>query len=187
MSKRALVIIAPGCEEIETVTSIDTLVRGNVKVTVASINPNKQRDVVASRGVHLVADHLLEEVAHETFDVLVLPGGIPGAEYLRDNPLVIELLKKQQAQALWRAAICASPAFVLAHHDLIGTAKVTGYPGTQSQLPAGQVSQERVVVDKAHKLITSQGPATSLDFALAILAALQGQETADKVRKDMLG
>ena len=100
MSKRALIIIAPGCEEIETVTSIDTLVRGNVKVTVASINPNKQREVVASRGVHLVADHLLEEVAHETFDAIVLPGGLPGAEYLRDNPLVIELLKKQHAKDL---------------------------------------------------------------------------------------
>ena len=79
MSKRALVIIAPGCEEIETVTSIDTLVRGNIKVTVASINPNKKREVVASRGVHLVADHLLEEVAHESFDAIVLPGGLPGA------------------------------------------------------------------------------------------------------------
>ncbi len=186
MSKRALVIIAPGCEEIETVTSIDTLVRGNIKVTVASINPNKQREVLASRGVHLVADHLLEEVAHESVDAIVLPGGLPGAEYLRDNPLVIELLKKQHALNLWRAAICATPAFVLAHHGLIGTATVTGYPGTQSQLHAGQVSQQRVVVDQPNKLITSQGPATSIDFALAIVAALQGEETADQVRKDML-
>ena len=186
MSKRALVIIAPGCEEIEAVTSIDTLVRGNIKVTVASINPNKQREIVASRGVHLVADHLLEEVAHETFDVIVLPGGLPGAEYLRDNPMVIELLKKQRANELWRAAICATPAFVLAHHDLIGDALVTGYPGTQSQLPAKQLRQDRVVVDKPNKLITSQGPATSIDFALAIVAELQGKETAAQVRKDML-
>ena len=186
MSKRALVIIAPGCEEIEAVTSIDTLVRGNIKVTVASINPNKQREVVASRGVHLVADHLLEEVAHETFDVIVLPGGLPGAEYLRDNPMVIELLKKQRANELWRAAICATPAFVLAHYDLIGDALVTGYPGTQSQLPAKQLRQDRVVVDKPNKLITSQGPATSIDFALAIVAELQGKENAAQVRKDML-
>jgi 4-methyl-5(b-hydroxyethyl)-thiazole monophosphate biosynthesis len=186
MSKRALVIIAPGCEEIETVSSIDILARGDVKVTVASINPNKQREVVASRGVRLVADHLLEEVAHETFDVVVLPGGLPGAEYLRDNAMVIELLKKQHANGFWRAAICATPAFVLAHHDLIGDALVTGYPATQSQLPAKQVRQDRVVVDQAHKLITSQGPATSFDFALAIVAELQGNEIAEQVRQDML-
>jgi 4-methyl-5(b-hydroxyethyl)-thiazole monophosphate biosynthesis len=186
MSNRALVILAPGCEEIEAVTSIDTLVRGGIKVTTASISPDKKCDIIASRGVHLVADHLLEEIAHETFEVIVLPGGLPGAEYLRDNPLVIELLKKQQANDLWRAAICATPAFVLAHHDLIGNALVTGYPSTQSQLPAKQVRQDRVVVDKANKLITSQGPATSIDFALAIVAELQGKETAAQVRKDML-
>lgn len=186
MNKRALVIIAPGCEEIETVTSIDTLVRGDINVTVASIHPNKQCEVTASRGVRLVADHLLEEVAHETFDVVVLPGGLPGAEYLRDNAMVIELLKKQHANGFWRAAICATPAFVLAHHNLIGNALVTGYPSTQKQLPAQQVRQERVVIDQAHKLITSQGPATSIDFALAIVAELQGEAIAEQVRNDML-
>ena len=118
--------------------------------------------------------------------MIVLPGGLPGAEYLRDNPMVIELLKKQRANELWRAAICATPAFVLAHHDLIGDALVTGYPGTQSQLPAKQLRQDRVVVDKPNKLITSQGPATSIDFALAIVAELQGKEIAAQVRKDML-
>lgn len=186
MTKRALVIIAPGCEEIETVTSIDTLVRGGIKVTVASINMNNQKEVVASRGVRLVADCMLADVANDTFDAIVLPGGLPGAEHLRDNPLVIDLLKAQAAAARWRAAICATPAFVFAHHDLIGSAMVTGYPGTQGKLPEGQVSQERVVIDLPNKLITSQGPATSIDFALAIVSVLQGPATADQVRKDML-
>lgn len=186
MTQRALVIIAPGCEEIETVTSIDTLVRGGIQVTVASINPNGQKEVTASRGVHLVADCMLADVAGEKFDAVVLPGGLPGAEYLRDTPLVIDILKKQAADARWRAGICATPAFVFAHHDLIGSATVTGYPGTQSKLPAGQVSQERVVIDLPNKLITSQGPATSIDFALAIVSVLQGPATSDQVRKDML-
>ncbi len=186
MTKRALVVIAPGCEEIEAVTSIDTMVRGGIKVTVASINQNNQKEVVASRGVHLVADCMLTDVANDTFDAIVLPGGLPGAEHLRDNPLVVELLKAQSAASRWRAAICATPAFVFAHHDLIGSAMVTGYPGTQAQLPKGQVSQERVVIDLPNKLITSQGPATSLDFALAIVSVLQGPATADQVRKDML-
>ncbi len=186
MSKTALVVIAPGCEEIETVCSIDVLVRGGVKVTVASINPTNELQVVASRGVKLVADCMLADVAEQSFDAIVLPGGLPGAEYFRDNALLIDLLKKQASAGLWRAGICATPAFVFAHHKLIGNAQVTGYPGTEAQLPAGQVKAERVVTDTAEKLITSQGPATSIDYGLAIVAALEGDAVAAQVRKDML-
>ena len=186
MSHQALVVIAPGCEELEAVASIDVLVRGGVKVTVASVCPQGRLQVTASRGVKLVADVLLEEVAQQQFDLILLPGGLPGAEYLRDTPQLIDMLKAQQARGGWRAAICATPAVVLAHHDLIGPAKVTGYPGTEGQLPASGFLAQPVVVDEPQRLITSQGPATSIDFALAIVAALQGEETADHVRKDML-
>lgn len=186
MSVTALVVIAPGSEELEAVASIDTLVRGGVRVTVAAISPDGRREIVASRGVHLVADCLIDEVAERDFDVLVLPGGLPGAEHLRDSPTLIAMLRRQQARGGWRAALCAAPALVLAHHNLIGTARVTGYPGTEDKLPAAGRRQERVVVDGAHKLITSQGPGTSIDFALAILAELRGAETALQVGKGML-
>ncbi len=127
MSHHALVVLAPGCEELEAVASIDTLVRGGIQVTAASICPQGRLQITASRGVKLVADVLLESVAEQHFDLILLPGGLPGAEYLRDNPLLIRMLKEQRARGGWRAAICASPALVLAHHDLIGPAKVTGY------------------------------------------------------------
>lgn len=188
MSKHALVILAPGCEELEAVATTDILVRGGIKVTTASIHPQKTRAIIASRGMHLVADHLLEEVAPDTFDVIVLPGGLPGAQALRDNPMVIELLKRQRASNLWRAAICASPAIVLATHHLIeADAQVTGYPGTLDHLPATQVRTDLdVVIDQTNKLITSRGPATAIEFGLAIVAVLTDSATAQQVRTGLL-
>lgn len=186
MSHQALVVIAPGCEELEAVASIDVLVRGGVKVTVASVCPQGRLQVTASRGVKLVADVLLEEVAQQQFDLILLPGGLPGAEYLRDTPLLIDMLKAQQARSGWRAAICATPAVVLAHHDLLGSAKVTGYPGTEGKLPASGYRNERVVVDEAQRLITSQGPGTAVVFALAALQVLLGEKMAQQVAKGLL-
>lgn len=193
MSIRALVILAPGCEELEAIATADTLVRGGIKVTTASIDPHKSKEIVASRGMRLVADHLLEEVAPDPFDIIVLPGGMPGATHLRDNPMVIELLKRQQTLHRWRAAICASPAVVLASHGLIESgAQITGYPGTFEQLDAAALNGIQVftnqpaVTDSKHRLITSQGPATAIEFGLAIIAALVDDATAQQVRKGML-
>ena len=184
MSKHALVVIAPGCEELEAVASIDVLVRGGIKVTVASVCPHGRLQVTASRGVKLVADVLLESVAREQFDLILLPGGLPGAEYLRDTPQLIEMLKAQHARGAWRAAICATPAVVLAHHDLLGSAKVTGYPGTEGQL-VNYVAQA-VVVDQTEHLITSQGPGTAVAFALAAVRVLEGPTLAQKVAAGLL-
>ncbi len=186
MSHHALVVIAPGCEELEAVASIDILVRGGIKVTVASVCPQGRLQVTASRGVKLVADVLLEEVAEQSFDLILLPGGLPGAEYLRDTPQLIQMLKTQQACGGWRAAICATPAVVLAHHDLIGPAKVTGYPGTEGQLPASGFLAQPVVVDEPQRLITSQGPGTAIAFALAAVRVLEGNIIADKVAAGMV-
>ena len=157
-----------------------------MKVTVASVCPQGRLQVTASRGVKLVADVLLEEVAQQQFDLILLPGGLPGAEYLRDTPLLIDMLKAQQARGGWRAAICATPAVVLAHHDLIGSAKVTGYPGTEGKLPASGYRNESVVVDEAQRLITSQGPGTAVAFALAAVRMLEGKTIADKVAVGMV-
>ena len=186
MTHSALVILAPGCEELEAVASIDILVRGGIQVTTASICPQGRLQITASRGVKLVADALLEELNGQAFDLLLLPGGLPGAEYLRDNPLVIERLSQQHARGAWRAAICATPAVVLAHHDLIGPAQVTGYPGTEGKLPASGYRNEHVVVDSSEKLITSQGPGTAVPFALAALQVLLGEKIAQQVAKGLL-
>lgn len=101
------------------------------------------------------------------------------------HPLLIDLLKTQAQRGAWRAAICAAPALVLAHHDLIGSALVTGYPGTEDAL-GDAYRDQAVVVDEANKLITSKGPGTAMLFGLAAVAALQGDAVADQVAAGLL-
>ncbi|HHQ4640809.1 TPA: DJ-1/PfpI family protein, partial [Aeromonas hydrophila] len=101
-----LVLVAPGSEEIETVAIVDTLVRGAIEVVLASCCPAGQRQIRASRGVQLVADCHLDELADQVFEAIVVPGGLPGSEVIRDTPRAIALLKAQAAAQRWRAAIC---------------------------------------------------------------------------------
>lgn len=104
-----LVLVAPGSEEIETVAIVDTLVRARIEVLLASCCPAGLRQIRASRGVQLVADYHIDELTSRDFEVIVVPGGLPGSEAIRDTPLAIDLLREQAALGRWRAAICAAP------------------------------------------------------------------------------
>ncbi|EKP0308072.1 DJ-1/PfpI family protein [Aeromonas veronii] len=177
-----LVLVAPGSEEIETVAIVDTLVRASIEVMLASCCPAGSRQVKASRGVQLVADCHIDELASRDFEAIV----VPGSEVIRDTPLAIDLLKEQAALGRWRAAICAAPVVVLQHHVLLGDAIVTCHPGFQSQLPTSQLSHERVVRDEDHRLITSQGPGSAIEFALELVRVLRGDEVAATVAGPMV-
>jgi len=182
MSKTALIPIADGTEELEAVTIIDVLRRAGVEVTVASVAAALQ--VTASRKVNLVADCLIGDCQNNTFDLIALPGGLPGAEYLRDcGPLVKMLQSQKQAGRLY-AAVCASPAVALAPHGLLDDKKATCYPSCQDQLPNASQADKRVVVDG--NCITSQGPGTALDFALELVRQLIDEDTARQVAEAML-
>lgn len=181
-----LVLVAPGSEEIETVAIVDTLVRARIEVVLASCCPAGLRQVKASRGVQLVADCHIDELTSRDFEAIVVPGGLPGSEVIRDTPLAIDLLKEQARLGRWRAAICAAPVVVLQHHDLLDGASVTCHPGFQTQLPASLLSQERVVRDEAHRLITSQGPGSAIEFALELVRVLRGDEQATAVAVPMV-
>ena len=179
MSKKVLVTIADGTEEREAVTIIDVLRRARADVTVASVG-NKQ--VKASRGVNLVADALISECVGNTYDLIALPGGMPGAEHLRDSSYFTDILKAQAASGRFYAAICASPAVVLKPHGLLKNKKATCYPSLLSELDNAQ--QAKVVVDG--NCITSQGPATALEFALKLVELLFDKHTSQEVAKAML-
>lgn len=180
--KTALVPVANGSEDLETVTIIDVLRRAAVEVTVASVEA--AREVACARGTRLVADALLADVATRQFDLIALPGGMPGAERLRDTPALVALLKAQDARGALFGAICASPGVVLGTHGLIGDRAATAYPGFGQFLPPGSERDARVVRDG--NLVTSRGPGTALDFALALVEALCGREQARKVADGML-
>jgi 4-methyl-5(b-hydroxyethyl)-thiazole monophosphate biosynthesis len=181
MAKTVLVPIADGSEEIEAVCIIDTLRRAGAQVTVASVDGLQ---VTASRGVKLVADARIADCAGQTYDCIALPGGMPGAEHLRDSAVLIEMLKKQKQAGRLYGAICASPAVVLQHHKLLEKVRATSFPSLRNKLDPAYASEERVVVDG--RCVTSQGPATAIEFALKLVELLFGPAQAKEVGTAML-
>ncbi|MHC4762795.1 MAG: DJ-1 family glyoxalase III [Planctomycetota bacterium] len=179
MSKKVLVPVADGTEELEAVTIIDCLRRAGADVTVASVDKSQ---ITAGRGVRLVADTLISNCTKEIYDLIALPGGMPGAEHLRDSGELAELLKAQAKSGRFYAAICASPAVVLRHHGLLNGKRATCYPSLFSELDDSD--DAKVVVDG--NCITSQGPATALPFALKLIEILFDKEKADEVANSML-
>ncbi|KAK8804754.1 hypothetical protein WA171_006721 [Blastocystis sp. BT1] len=176
---KALVAISEGSEELEAIGIIDILRRGKVHVTVASIDESKK--VKCARGCSLTADVLIGDVKSDTFDAIVLPGGMPGAEHLRDCHTLVSMLGKQKEAGRIYAAICASPAVVFATHDLLD-GYATCYPSFKDQIE--HFKNEKVVV--SDNCITSQGPGTVIDFALKLVEVLCGKETSEKVRKGLI-
>ena len=181
MTKKVLVPIADGTEEIEAVCIIDVLRRAGAEVTVASVG---NRQITASRGVIIVADCRIDECRNEIYDLIALPGGIPGAENLRDSPVLTRLLKKHSEKNAAIGAICAAPAVVLKHHGILGNRRATCHPAFASQLANKGQLEERVVVDG--NVATSRGPGTAIEFALFLVALLFGEGKAEEVAEPMM-
>jgi len=172
---RVLVPLAAGFEELEAVTVIDLLRRAQIEVVTAGLEEGPVR---ASRGTVVVPDMVLDAVMGQEFDMIVLPGGQPGANHLDADERVHELLRRHHAQDRFAAAICAAPK-VLANAGLLDGRSATSYPGavTMQDFPQVKVIDVPVVVDG--KVITSRGPGTAMDFALQLIELL-----VDKARRD---
>ncbi len=186
MSARALVCLAPGNEEMEAVTTIDLLVRGGIEVTTASVASSGDLTITCSRGVKLVADAPLVEVADGDFDVIVLPGGLKGAECFRDSPLLVETVRQFHLSGRIVATICAAAGTVLVPHKIFPIGNMTGYPGLKETIPEDQWQDKRVVWDPRVNLLTSQGPGTAIDFGLKIIDLLVGREKAHEVSQQLV-
>ena len=188
MSKTALVPVADGTEEIEAVCIIDVLRRAGVEVTVASVMDRLQ--VTASRGVMLVAEKLISECVDHAYDLVALPGGVPGSQHLRDSEALGRILARQAASRGFYGAICAAPAVVLHPMGLLAGRGATCHPAFKDQLPgyrepdAGLASGRRVVIDG--RCVTGQGPGSALEFALSLVALLLGEEKAAEVAGPMM-
>ncbi|XP_044261330.1 protein dj-1beta [Tribolium madens] len=183
MSKKALVFLAGGAEEMEAVIAIDVLRRGGVDVTVAGLPDSNI--VTCSRGVNLKPDISISEVKGP-FDAIVLPGGLGGAKALASSQKVGQLIKEQEAAGRLTGAICAAPTALKAHGVYVGKT-LTSYPAMEAQMVDGgqyKYKKEPVVVDGT--LITSQGPGTAFVFALTLVDKLMGKEKASEVAKAML-
>lgn len=179
---RVLVLLAPGCEELEAVTVIDLLRRAQIEVVAAGLAPGP---VTGSRRTVLVPDTTLDEAVKQEFDMLVLPGGQPGATNLERDPRVLKLLKAMAATGRYTAAICAAPK-VLAVAGLLDGKRATAFPGAleTGQFPRVTLDSQAVVRDG--KVLTSRGPGTAMDFALALIETLTDRATRDKVESALV-
>jgi 4-methyl-5(b-hydroxyethyl)-thiazole monophosphate biosynthesis len=181
MNKNVLVPLANGAEEIEAMTIIDVLRRAGADVVIAGV---EALEITAAHGVRLMADKPISECTNETWDMIVLPGGMPGAENLHNSTSLADLLVRQEKEGRWYAAICAAPAVVLAPLGLLEGRHATCYPGFTEKLQGATVSEERVVVD-GH-CITSKGPGSAMEFAVALVSVLFGEAKADEVAAGLL-
>ncbi|MGQ7959299.1 DJ-1 family glyoxalase III [Pseudomonas sp. SP16.1] len=182
MSKRALIAVADGNEDIECVTLIDVLRRAEVEVVVASVE--ERRMITCARGTRLTADAMLLDVLAQDFDLIVLPGGMPGAQHLAEFEPLAERVRQQARAGELFAAICAAPALALQQYGVLRQRRMTCYPSFSDRLSGCTFVDEPVVVDG--NCITSQGPGTALAFALTLVEQLVGRGKRDEVAKAML-
>lgn len=178
--KKVLVPLAPGFEEIETVTVVDILRRAGARVTVAGVESGA---IEGSRGIHLVPDELLDSVNPGEFDLVVLPGGQPGTNNLLKDKRVAGLLKQMREADRVIGAICAAPT-ILHALGFLKDKKATSHPSVEDQLSDVDYSQERVVVD--NNLVTSRGPGTALEFAFKLVEILFGKDRVETVNKGVM-
>ena len=181
MSRKVLVVLADGFEEIEAVTPIDILRRAGLEVLVAGLD---KKDVVGSHGIHLTADTLLKDVKIIP-EAIVLPGG-PGAARLGKSKDLKAILQFLLSKGKTVAAICAAPGVVLAAHGFLRGKKATCFPGYEKALKTGGAifSSKRVVTD-GH-LITSRGAGTALEFSLELVRTLAGPKKASEIAEKIL-
>ncbi|MCF7893363.1 MAG: DJ-1/PfpI family protein [Candidatus Omnitrophica bacterium] len=181
MDKRAVILLAEGFEEIEAVTCIDILRRAGVKITISGLN---SLAIEGSRKITIKAEKKLNQVSSD-YDAIILPGGMPGAENLAKSDQVKTLLKKAENQGKIIAAICAAPAIVLSPLGILDNKTATCYPGMEENFSKTTTYKTKEVVTDG-KIITSQGPATAMQFALKIVEKLLGKKISDKVAKAAL-
>ena len=178
----ALVFLATGFEEIEAITIIDILRRGNIKVTTAALTA---KTIEGAHKIRIVPDKSVDEVSTEEFDAVICPGGSPGYTNLKNTPQVIQIIKNAYNQNKVVAAICAAPA-VLSDAGILQNKNCTIYPGMENELTKGRgiPKPDNIVVDS--NIVTSKGPATALAFSLKLVEILKGKQVAESVTRKVL-
>jgi 4-methyl-5(b-hydroxyethyl)-thiazole monophosphate biosynthesis len=179
-----LIPLAQGCEELEAVTLIDLLRRAQFNVVSAGLETSVTV-IKASRGALLLPDTTLDEALKLEFDMIVLPGGLPGADHLNNDPRIIRLIQQLAARGKYTCAICAAPR-ALARAGVLEGRRATSYPGTLDKMtiPGMTYTGEAVTVDGT--VITSRGPGTAMEFALTLIEALGGKTRRDQVEGPLL-
>jgi 4-methyl-5(b-hydroxyethyl)-thiazole monophosphate biosynthesis len=177
---RVVVLLADGFEEIEAMAVIDVLRRADIDTVTAGLH---EKPVKSARNVRVIADTIIDTVKADDFDMVVLPGGQPGANNLNGDGRVKDLIKSFAMKGKLTGAICAAP-IVLADAGVLQGKRATSFPSYKEKL-GDAVYEENAVVSDGN-VLTSRGPGTAISFALAIVERLSGREQALKIRDAML-
>jgi DJ-1 family protein len=184
--KKAIVLIADGNEDIETIVPIDLLRRAGIEVTVAGCSDS----IVLSRGIKIIPDIIFSDVeinnynGTDLYDIVILPGGMPGTLNLLKNKYVASIVKRHHQEGKFIAAICAAPKILSEFGILHKNCNVTSHPSVKDELSEYNYMESNVVIYR--KIITSRGAGTSIDFALKIIEVLCSKNISDKIATDII-
>ncbi len=179
--KKAYVFLADGFEEIEAMAPIDILIRAGMDVTLVSVTDNLV--VKSTRGIGVVAHKQMNEVNFDDANLLVLPGGQPGADHLDRHYGLKKVILDANQKGIYIAAICAAPQ-VLGHLGLLKGKNATCYPGMEKELVGATVTGQPVEI--AGNIITGKGAGASFKFSLALVELLMGKSKALEIKEKMM-
>ena len=173
--------LAEGFEEIEAVTIIDVLRRAEIETIVVSVSGHPE--VEGAHGLKIRADRLFEDIDYEEVDMIVLPGGMPGAANLKDHIGLRNKIIQLHGEDKLLGAICAAP-MVFGALGLLEGEKATCYPGFEAHLTDADVTGNNVEV--SNKIITGKGPGAAMEFALKIIEIVKGKDVADDLSSKLI-
>ncbi|UJR13927.1 hypothetical protein I4U23_000932 [Adineta vaga] len=194
-SKKALVFVANGSEDIEVVATVDILRRGGIDVKLCSVEKNDTKSLTCANNIQIMPDLHVDDVQGQEFDAVIVPGGSKGTEKIAACKKAGAILLDHYKSKKIVAAICAGPTALSTHlynadknvrqHD------ITCYPDVANSLRKQfkSIQLDQTVVDSEvnnHRLITSQGPATAIEFGLKILSCLTDKKKAEEIRQKVL-
>lgn len=178
---RLAVFFAEGFEEIEALTVVDICRRGGIQVDMVSVGDG--REVTSSHGVCVKTDKKFEEADFGEYDMLVLPGGMPGTTNLEAHPGLMAQVDEFYGAGKYIGAICAAPS-IFGHRGILKGKRACSYPSFESHLEGAEVTEGPVEID-GH-VITSRGMGTAIDFGLAILGIFCGQQQAAELAEKIV-
>ncbi len=181
MTKKAIILFAPGFEEVEALTPADVLRRAGMEVNLISIIPSKE--VTGAHNITVTCDGLFEDHPWDDQDIVILPGGMPGAKHLMEHQGVAQLLRKFNENKKWIAAICAAP-MILGEMGFLKERKATCFPGFEHHLKGAHHYPVPAITD-GH-IITGRGIGAAMEFSLEIVTQLFSSDMAAEMREKMV-
>lgn len=173
------IFLANGFEETEAIAPADMLRRAGADVKIVGIG---SKIVKSGRGIAVVADITESEAAFDNLEMIVLPGGVPGVDYLEESTVVRSFIEYANKNKLFIGAICAAPS-VIGRMNVLNGYECTCYPGYEKELLGASVKDDYIVRDR--NIITAKGAGVSLDFGLELVKALYGEEKSAEIKKEI--